>query len=489
MRNVLIIFLVVFAVLLSAQGYDQWNNPRFSGILENGNIRIRCEADQQPYLLFNAEVGVIETAMMQQNDTQETWEGEAFAPTDEDVYYGFKIMGEEFNSILPVFYPLNDMPPATLLTKLTDDDEDDSVMGGDHLEIVADYATFSNNHLIVAIENAGGGFPVQSGWEFYSYSFGILNPVDPETYPIFALVYSVNQPGMFEPGLYKITGDSGLDDMNLIGSIETEIENASNMLILSCDWDDLINDSDFSSWFDLMNPEILMGSTSAIVSLTEGIQAADNGPGAYFYPRVFSIDPFTSTPPQLTDIHLIQEEQQTYIELQYTDSEANFPIVSEVEVGEEIRQFYPMSLDYTDAVTYRSDDVTDLMDGDSFDGTIRFSDDLIQYTTEYLVDIDDMDEQIEAYQRTQLMANTPNPFNPDTEIRYYLVQNSDINLSIFNNKGQLIRRLDSGNRTAGMHSVSWDGFDRSGHSVATGVYLYILQTESEKIVRKMLLLK
>ncbi len=489
MKYTILVVLIMLAALMNAQGYDQWNFPRFSGELENGSLKIRCEASQQSYLLYNDDAGVQEVLMTQQSDTPQSWEGEAPAPVDSDAYYGFKITGNEFNYVLPVYYPLGDIPSVTKLTKFGDDDPDDSVLDGDNLEIVAEYGTFSNEHLIVAIENAGGGFPVSEGWEFYSYSVGVLNPDDPETYPIFALVYSVEQPGMFEPGLYKITGDSGLNDMNLIGDVEIDIDSDNNMLILSCNWEDLLDDSDFVSWFDLENPEILLGSTTAIVSITQGIQTADYGRGANFYPRAFSIDPFNSTPPQLTDIHLIQEADQTYIELQYDDNEENFPIVAQVETQGETRQFLPMSLNYSETVTYRSENVSDLMSGNSFDGTIRFSDDLIQYTTEYLVGVDGMEEHMEGIQCTQLMPNTPNPFNPDTEIRYYLVQASDINLSIFNNKGQLIRNLDSGFRNAGIHSVSWDGLDRSGHSVATGVYLYILRTDTENIVRKMLLLK
>ncbi len=487
-KYALIGLLALLTIHLFAQGYDQWNYPRFSGVQEDDTIMIRCEASLQTMVLNLVEGEVNETNMIQNGPGIETFSANVPAPAGDDKYFGFRIVGENENFALPVYYPLADMPPASRITKLADDDPDDSLLDDANMEIVADYATFSNNHLIASIENAGGGFPTSAGWTFFTYSFGILNPLDPETFPVFAMVYTVNQPGIMQPGLYKMVGDSGLDDMIMIGDIVTEVDAANNRLSMYCDWQDLLDDDDFTSWFDLENPHILCGSMTAEYSITQGMVNADNGIGTHLYPRAFIIEPFTNTMPQLTDIHLIQEGEQAYIELNYSDAESNFPILAEVEAEGVTRSFYPMSYDYTETVAFRSENIADLISGSGgFSGEINFSDDNIHFATEYLMDVDAGD--VHGFTRTDLMPNMPNPFNPNTEINYSLAQDSHVNLSIYNSKGQIVRELDSGHKKTGIHSVSWDGLDRKGHSVATGVYLYILKTDSEKIVRKMLLLK
>jgi len=84
----------------------------------------------------------------------------------------------------------------------------------------------------------------------------------------------------------------------------------------------------------------------------------------------------------------------------------------------------------------------------------------------------------------------PNPFNPNTIIEYSIPQNSEINLSIYNMKGQRIRTLVHGFTESGNHSVTWDGTDDNGKHVESGIYLYKLETDGmTQVVKKMLLVK
>ncbi len=71
-----------------------------------------------------------------------------------------------------------------------------------------------------------------------------------------------------------------------------------------------------------------------------------------------------------------------------------------------------------------------------------------------------------------LHPNYPNPFNPTTEIRYELPENSQVNLSIFNLKGQEVRTLIEETQSPGFYNILWDGKDKFGRDVASGIYIY-----------------
>jgi len=90
----------------------------------------------------------------------------------------------------------------------------------------------------------------------------------------------------------------------------------------------------------------------------------------------------------------------------------------------------------------------------------------------------------------ELEQNFPNPFNPSTMIRYTLPKETNIGLTIYNIKGQLVCKLVGGRQSAGSHIVHWNGKDEHGMAVSSGIYIYQLNTPSGiQKTRKMLLLK
>ena len=91
--------------------------------------------------------------------------------------------------------------------------------------------------------------------------------------------------------------------------------------------------------------------------------------------------------------------------------------------------------------------------------------------------------------RTRLFQNTPNPFNPETEIRFELAAPSDVSVTVFDAAGRLVRVLDSRNRPAGVHSVRWNGRNDAGEPVSSGVYFYRMRATGFDQTRKMVLLK
>jgi hypothetical protein len=84
----------------------------------------------------------------------------------------------------------------------------------------------------------------------------------------------------------------------------------------------------------------------------------------------------------------------------------------------------------------------------------------------------------------ELMVNTPNPFNPTTQISFYLPESAPVQLEIFNVLGQRVAILIDQTMQAGEHSVTWDG-----SQAASGIYYYRLHAGDEISTNKMLLLK
>ena len=88
-----------------------------------------------------------------------------------------------------------------------------------------------------------------------------------------------------------------------------------------------------------------------------------------------------------------------------------------------------------------------------------------------------------------LHQNFPNPFNPSTSIRYALPEPAEVKLTIYNVLGQKAVTLVNEKQTAGVYTAVWDGRDRGGRMLASGVYLYRLEAGTFVKSRKMILLK
>ena len=88
-----------------------------------------------------------------------------------------------------------------------------------------------------------------------------------------------------------------------------------------------------------------------------------------------------------------------------------------------------------------------------------------------------------------LHQNSPNPFNPQTAIRFELPEAMRVRLSIFDVHGKLVRLLLDERRDAGASGVEWNGTDDRGVTVATGVYFYVLDAGGKRYQHKMVMLK
>ncbi len=90
---------------------------------------------------------------------------------------------------------------------------------------------------------------------------------------------------------------------------------------------------------------------------------------------------------------------------------------------------------------------------------------------------------------TILSSNYPNPFNPSTTISYELYESGKTVMEIYNLKGQKVITLINKYLEKGKHSIIWNGKDKHGKNVASGVYLYKITSNKNTLIKKMLLIK
>ena len=111
-----------------------------------------------------------------------------------------------------------------------------------------------------------------------------------------------------------------------------------------------------------------------------------------------------------------------------------------------------------------------------------------------------LDRQVNAFdlvivpEKTGLLHNYPNPFNPETWIPYRLSEPADVSLTIYAVDGKIVRHLDLGHQAAGYYqsksrAAYWDGRNAVGERVASGLYFYTLTAGDFTMTRKMLILK
>lgn len=91
--------------------------------------------------------------------------------------------------------------------------------------------------------------------------------------------------------------------------------------------------------------------------------------------------------------------------------------------------------------------------------------------------------------RLEVSRNVPNPFNPRTSISFVAPADGELTVRVYNLRGELIRVLHDGPVSAGAGSVVWNGDDRAGSPVSSGVYLYEVRGFGRQITGKMALVK
>ncbi|MBN2710340.1 MAG: T9SS type A sorting domain-containing protein, partial [Calditrichaceae bacterium] len=88
-----------------------------------------------------------------------------------------------------------------------------------------------------------------------------------------------------------------------------------------------------------------------------------------------------------------------------------------------------------------------------------------------------------------LENNYPNPFNPITNIEYYVPNAGQVTMVVYNVLGQKVKTLVNRHLGAGKHYAIWDGLDDNGNMVSSGIYFYQLRGKGAAITKKMTFLK
>ncbi len=120
------------------------------------------------------------------------------------------------------------------------------------------------------------------------------------------------------------------------------------------------------------------------------------------------------------------------------------------------------------------------------DGSIAFR--------EGIANLQTLLETITVPNKTVLLVNYPNPFNPETWIPYHLAASTEVKLAIYTVNGTLVRTLALGHQVAGIYqsrarAAYWDGKNEIGEPVASGIYFYTFSAGDFTATRKMLLMK
>jgi hypothetical protein len=129
--------------------------------------------------------------------------------------------------------------------------------------------------------------------------------------------------------------------------------------------------------------------------------------------------------------------------------------------------------------------------------TFSYTDKVAAGNYRYQIGVVDRDgEYMSAIQTVSVKAlaaslaqNEPNPFNPETTIRYTMTVPGNVLINIYDAGGRLVRSLVNGVKEAGSHNVTWNGVDNSGSPVSSGVYFYRLTAGKFSETKKMTLLK
>ena len=114
--------------------------------------------------------------------------------------------------------------------------------------------------------------------------------------------------------------------------------------------------------------------------------------------------------------------------------------------------------------------------------------DIIFYFNETVSTITDVAGQ-EGPKSFNLMDNYPNPFNPYTTLRYEILKDEKVEITVYDLSGRVVRKLLNNVQKAGQNHIQWNGLNDQGMTVSSGSYLYNIQAGGHGETRKMVLLR
>ncbi len=103
--------------------------------------------------------------------------------------------------------------------------------------------------------------------------------------------------------------------------------------------------------------------------------------------------------------------------------------------------------------------------------------------------LEKLETTITLPEKFTLEQNFPNPFNPETNIKYSIPEATHVSIIIYNAFGQKVTELVNLERDAGLHNVTWHGIDMYGNAVSSGIYFYQMNAGKFSAIKKMIFIK
>jgi hypothetical protein len=153
-----------------------------------------------------------------------------------------------------------------------------------------------------------------------------------------------------------------------------------------------------------------------------------------------------------------------------------------------VQQAFPMATMKDVALLLSASAATDAFTGSVYNDTWGWGKLRILHAVGVPTGVDDM-ARGETPPRVLLDQNYPNPFNPSTWIPFYLPADGLVRVKIYNVRGELVKVLGERRMSEGAHSLRWNGDDRDGRNVASGIYFCVLRFGGETQTRKLVLLR
>ncbi len=485
----LAVLLGLITCVVQAQGYQFWNYLRHSALLPGQTMTFRVENPSgsgiQNFLLYEGASGVASTTMSYVLDGPMTVTATVPGPVGSARRYGFRHTAPGGIDILPVCIATGVDPDPPDLTQLVTDPVGDEVFGYTNLDLTECRTSFSSSRIYASLTNAGGGFPVSSGLVFFGYMFAMADPelASPDT--VFAILYTLNQPGIITPGLYKITG-TGFGDLEKIGEIQSEVFPSSNTLLISCSISDLTSDPDFMEWYDPSDPAVGVAAFTQRITLTGGAQLADQTQGGDCFLRQISVQPGVNTLPGISGFGISGSGATARASIVYTDADGHCPVLSEIEFdGAETFQMYPSTLVYSSPVTYQTEQGIDpLATGDWDVAVISFSDNQTD-----IVELEVFNTGIEGgVEDVVSLSVSPCPAWGSVGVEAVVPAGVTGRIAVYDVRGALVRELCDAAPGGGGFSTTWDGSD-GGSPASPGIYFVRLEAGVSAVTRRVVLLR
>ena len=248
--------------------------------------------------------------------------------------------------------------------------------------------------------------------------------------------------------------------------------------------DNIITNGDFTSGLDNWDFELPGGSSVATADASTGELYVDIilDSGTNWHIRLFQKGITLETGKEYTFSFDARADSARDIiaKVQKDQAPTTSSLHQKIAITDSMQNYSVTWTNEVETATYKAGF---FLGADTFDVWV----DNVQLTGEASSDVEDAENVLPLY--TELMHNYPNPFNPTTTIPYQLSRPTQVKIMIFNSFGQRVSTLVNKKQPAGYYSVKWRGKNDNGRQVASGLYIYRLETNNSVQMKKFMLLR